>query len=359
MRIAHICQPLPVPPITYGGTEKVVFELAKEQAQSGHDVTVFAGPGSSVPGAECIWFSSSSIRYRGWTAWKIYTATHVKRSLRMASEHFDLIHNHVAEEGIALSPLARAPVLTTLHGAAPSNLWRRIITALSAVPNKSKLVAISRSHYAAHTPYFGGDLLGYVYNGIDVERCPFVKTPKHSSELSLCFVGRFIPEKGAHLAIRVVRALRHLGIDARLRLCGPRENPASAYYRQTIAIAGEENGVTLEFNLPEPELFGVIANSDAMIFPVEWEEPFGLAVIESLACGTPVLASRRGALPELIEDGVTGFLCDTMSDFIGFSGEVTNLTRGACRTHVANRFTTKIMRERYEHLYEQVMATAL
>ena len=339
LRIAQVAPPLErVPPLRYGGTERVVYELTLELQRRGHEVTVFASGDSEVP-VRHIPTVPQALRPQGFggDALPYYVQTEME-VLDHASE-FDLIHSHLEWNSLTLAAASTVPVVSTFHGRLD---WP---FAPSLLAGRHGLVAISRSQAAVHpdVPWEG-----VVYNGLTLKDAPFDRRRGDD----LCFVGRIEREKGVLDAIEIAkRSGRHLKIAAKIGT-SPEQR---AYHEDVFLPALEEAGSLVEFlGEVDPETRDdILASSYACLIPATWPEPFGLVTIESLACGTPVIARRAGALPEVVRDGIDGFLGDDAAHMAYLLDRVPTLDRAAIRNSAIERFSPERMTDEYEAIYER------
>jgi glycosyltransferase involved in cell wall biosynthesis len=341
LRIAQVAPPIErVPPLAYGGTERIVYELTVELVRRGHDVTVFASGDSDVP-CRLIPTVDVALRPAGIEsdAAGSYAATS-QLVLDRAAE-FDIIHAHLDKWSMALARAARTPVVSTYHGRLDLP-WAKQQFAHPA----GAVVAISR-HQARTFPEVPWTI---IHNGLTLDRAPFVDQPGDA----LCFVGRVDPEKGVLDAIEVARLA-----DRPLRIAAKVGNLARhrAYYEDVFKPALARAGRSVEYlgELAPAERDQLFAESYATLMPGAWPEPFGLVCIESLACGTPVLARRAGALPEILREGVDGFFGDDLVALAFYADRVGTLDRATIRAHVIDTFSATRMADRYEDLYARAL----
>ena len=344
LRIAHVAPPLErVPPHGYGGTERIVHELVHELVRRGHDVTTFASGDSDVPG-RLIPTVPDALRPAGFggdpSPWFLSTILDV---LERASE-FDLIHSHIEWYSPILSRVAPVPVATTWHGRLDFPWAGRMLA------SEGNNVAISRSQAATHpdVPW-----AAVVHNGLSLEGAPFERRGGDD----LCFVGRVAPEKGIVEAIEIAKlSSRRIRIAAK-RGYTPHEQ---AYYENAFLPALKSMGGDAEYlgELPGADRDKLFAESYATLMPGSWPEPFGLVAIESLACGTPLLAHRVGALPEILRHGKDGFFGDDVSELAFAVDRIGTLDRESIRTSVLERFSAARMTDDYERLYRRLIAEA-
>jgi glycosyltransferase involved in cell wall biosynthesis len=337
LRIAQVAPPLErVPPLAYGGTERIVHELTTELVKRGHDVTVFASGDSVVP-ARLIPTVDRALRPAGVesdsSGWFLTT---VQAVMDRISE-FDVIHSHLEWWSIPLARMSPVPVVSTFHGRIDLPWSEQLFR-----DPPDGLVAISRNQASVHpeVPWT------IIHNGLTLDKAPFQE--KRSD--AFCFVGRIDPEKGAVDAIDVAsRAGRPLRIAAKVGNM-PEQR---AYYEDVFRPALERAGHDVEYlgELNPADRDHLFADSYATLMPGAWPEPFGLVSIESLACGTPVIGRRVGALPEIIREGVDGFFGDDAIGMAFFADRIAGLDRVAMRERVLERFSAARMTDRYEELY--------
>ena len=341
LRIAQVAPPLErVPPSAYGGTERIVHELTSELVRRGHDVTVFASGDSDVP-ARLIPTVETALRPAGVEvdAKPLFAST-VKAVQDLAGQ-FDVIHSHLEWWSLPLARSSSVPVVSTFHGRLDLPDADQL---LDDPPDG--MVAISR-HQASTHPAVPWTI---VHNGLTLDRAPFVETPSED----LCFVGRIDPEKGVIEAIEVARRSgRRLRIAAKVGNV-PRQK---AYYEDVFKPALAKAGSSVEYlgELEPAERDQLFAESAATVMPGAWPEPFGLVSIESLACGTPILARRVGALPEIIREGVDGFFGDDAAALAFYADRISGLDRAGIRERVIERFSAARMTDRYEALYARLV----
>jgi glycosyltransferase involved in cell wall biosynthesis len=345
LRIAHAAPPLErVPPRGYGGTERVVHQLVSELVARGHEVTTFASGDSDVPG-RLVPTIEEALRPAGFggdaSPWYLSTILSVLESAR----EFDVIHSHLEWYSTILSKVSPVPVVTTFHGRLDFP-WARDLL----IRGEGNYVAISRAHAATHpdVPW-----AGIVHNGLDLANAPFERQRGDA----LCFVGRVAPEKGIIDAIDIAKRVgRRLRIAAKIGTT-PHE---SAYYTDVFLPALAAAGDDVEFlgEISGADRDRLFAESFATLMPGSWPEPFGLVAIESLACGTPLIARPAGALPEIVRHGQDGFFGDDVAEMAFYVDRVADLDRAAIRASVIDRFSAARMADDYEAIYERLIADA-
>ena len=345
LRIAQVAPPLErVPPRAYGGTERVVFELIRELDRRGHQVTTFASGDSEVPG-RLVPTVPEALRPSGYSgdssAWFYLT---IQAVLDRAAD-FDIIHSHLEWASFLLAKVSPVPVVSTFHG----RLDLPWAAATFAAP-PAGLVAISANQASTHPD---APWAGVVHNGLTLDDSPFDR--RHGD--GLCFVGRVAPEKGIVEAIEIARLSgRILRIAAK---SGPMANERD-YNDNVFLPALKEAGSAVEYlgELEQAERDLLFAESYASLMPGTWPEPFGLVAIEAMACGTPVIARRVGALPEIIRDGVDGFFGDDAAQLAYLIERVEGLDRAAIRQSVLERFSAGRMTDGYEAIYRRMLGEA-
>jgi glycosyltransferase involved in cell wall biosynthesis len=339
MRIAQVAPPLErVPPLAYGGTERVVHELAVELVRRGHAITLFASGDSDSPG-EHVETVPHALRPTGFggdpTGYFAATMVEVLRRV----EQFDIIHSHIELSSLVLARASRTPVVSTFHGRLDAPIARQAF----ADPPPG-LVAISESQARPHpdVPWT------IIYNGLNLAGSPF----RQRRSDDLCFVGRFAVEKGLIEAIQIAKlAGRKLRVAAKVGTL-PDEK---AWYESVVKPALNDPNVEVLGELTTAERDQLMADSYATLMPGSWPEPFGLVAIESLACGTPIIARRVGALPEIIREGVDGFFGDDPKMMAFQLERIDELDRLAIRRSVLQRFSAARMADDYERLYAKTL----
>lgn len=353
MRILHISNPVSIPVKGYGGTERVIYSLAKMQAENEHEVTIIAGKPSIIPHVKDASFEKGShYTERKFVIKRLLTAYALRAMLESRKDTFDIIHNHISEEGIPSSVFSKIPVITTLH--CPLTLrkfWPFITTSVSSLlPRKTKLVTISKRAYNAYKPFFGKDLISFIHNGINIEHIPFYPKPKKDYELQLCTIGKIVPEKNLHVAIKVADLLNEKGYDIKLFLMGKLDFPLSNYAKRLIAMVRERKHVSLLPNVSTEKLYNILGSCDAFI-TVSREIGFLIAQLEALATGTPVIGLFDSPAEEVVKHGLNGYLCRSLEDLAEKSLLARELDRRKCRLIVETNFSEKAMYEKYLNLY--------
>jgi glycosyltransferase involved in cell wall biosynthesis len=341
LRIAHVAPPLErVPPLAYGGTERIVYELVTELDRRGHEITTFASGDSEVPG-RLVATVERALRPEGYTGDPMPYVLATIRSILDHATEFDLIHAHLEWANLLLARVSPVPVVSTFHGRLDLP-WAS--EALTDPPRG--LVAISDNQASTHpdVPWT------VIHNGLTLIDSPFERRRGDA----MCFVGRVAPEKGIVEALEIAKLVgRPLRIAAKVAPIGPERNYFEAVFEPALKAAGSD----VEFlgELTQKDRDDLFAESFVSLMPGAWPEPFGLVAIESLACGTPVIARRIGALPEIIRDGVDGFFGDDVTQLAFKVEGAADLDRAAIRASVLERFSAGRMTDSYEALYREML----
>jgi glycosyltransferase involved in cell wall biosynthesis len=340
MKIAQIA-PLweRVPPPAYGGIELVVGLLTDELVKRGHEVTLFAS-GDSITAAKLESVHPQALRLDpNVREYGIYEMLQLVQVYERAAE-FDIIHSHMGCAALPYATLSKTPTVHTLHGIfTPDN------AKMFTYAKKQPYISISN---AQRVQSLGLNCVSTVYNSIDVDSHKFF--PESDSPAYLAFLGRLSPEKGPHHAIEIAKAV---GIP--LKMAG-KVDPVDVEYYET-QIKPHIDGEFIQF-LGEADHHmknDLMGRAMATLFPITWKEPFGLVMIESMAAGTPTIAMNMGAVPEVVSDGVSGFICNNVEECIAAVGKIPTLSRQACRNYVATNFGVERMAYGYEEVYRQIL----
>jgi glycosyltransferase involved in cell wall biosynthesis len=330
----------PVPPPLYGGTERVVSLITEELVRRGHQVTLFAS-GDSRTAATLVSVCPRGLRLDPEAKdYAAYTLVALSEAYSRGKE-FDLFHNHNDYLAFGMERLAQTPTVTTTHGRLDLHEVRRIYQLFP----EQQLVSIShdQKNWLPEANW-----VGTVHNGIAVDHFRLREIPGDY----LVFLGRISPEKRPDRAIEIAR-----DVGMKLVIAAKVDAVDRDYYESAIAPLIQANRGLVEYigEVDEHEKDEVLGNAYAYLFPIDWPEPFGLTMVEAMATGTPVIASRNGSVPEIVLDGVTGFVCSTFKQLIEAVPRVASLNRVACRRHVERRFTPAAMVDGYETIYQRVI----
>ena len=338
MRIAQVV-PLhvAVPPLGYGGTERVVYELTEALVHMGHQVTLFAS-GDSQTSARLMPMVDRAINFEP----NIDSAGYHVAMLDDIYDHasqFDIIHSHLDYLTLPFVQRSPTPTLLTLHGhlARPEarHLYERYQTA--------NYVSISDSQ---RRDFPSLNYVATIHHGVDVETFPFVAKPGNY----LAFVGRMSPEKRPDVAIEISK---RTGIP--LKIAAKVDHREEPYFKETIVPLLDHPLIEWLGQVGEQEKRQLMANALALVLPIGWPEPFGMVFIEALACGTPVLTCPRGAAPEILVDGVTGYSSMDLDALVAATREIHHVSRRGCRIYAQQHFDTQRMAEKYVRVYEQCL----
>lgn len=319
---------LPTPPRGYGGTELMVAELSRELQQLGHFPTVFATGDSTCIGAREALFAHPI-----WPVDRLAELRHAAASWAQiaATDEFDVVHVN-EPEAVPFTRFVPIPTVATVHHERDPSL----LAHYAAYPEVS-YVAISRrqEELAWEVPF-----RAVIHHGLDPERYTLGKGGRR-----FAFLGRLAPEKGPHVAIEAARRMR-----AQLVLGGEPQAQHKAYFLREVAprIGG---AISWAGEVDQRQKVELLSSSRALLFPIQWEEPFGLVMIESMLVGTPVIAYACGAAPEVVEDGVTGFLVHSLDEMCRRMRDVAGIDRKACRARARERWSAARMAREYAALY--------
>ena len=328
----------PAPPPGYGPWEQIAFNVADGMRRRGLDVTLFATGNSHFDG-RLVSVVPVGLNEDPALNGEVFTALHIAELFRRADE-FDLIHNHLDWKPLTYALGTKAPpMVTTIHGFSSP----QILAAYYAAAQRSFYCSISN---ADRDP--GLEYLATTYNGIDPAQFTFSDRPGEY----LAFLGRFHPEKGTHLAIEVARRA-----GVRLKIAAiPHDE---AYFREQVAPHIDGDRVQFLGAVEREARNELLSNALALVHMTTRPERFGLTTVEAMACGTPVLAARMGSMPEIVVDGVTGFLCDGVDDAVDKVPRLASLDRRACRAHVEREFSIDRMIDRYLSAYAEALELRL
>ena len=343
MRIAQI-SPLfeAVPPKLYGGTERVVYSLTEELVAMGHEVTLFAS-GDSITSAKLAPMREQALRLdptvKDWVA----TYYRMVELIYRRKDDFDILHFHIDYFPLQLFSRQKTPYLTTIHG----RLDVPEFVETYGTFLESPFVSISDNQ---RLPIPNLNWARTVHHGMP----PGILTPQPVKQEYAAFLGRISPEKGADRAIAIATKA-----GLKLKIAAKVDNADREYYEAKIKplIDGNPNVEFIgEINDAQKPAF--LSGAKALIFPIDWPEPFGLVMIEAMACGTPVIAFNCGSVPEVMDDGVTGFVVNNIDEAVAAVGKVHTLDRAKVRATFDRRFTARRMAEDYLKLYGELIENA-
>ncbi len=342
MRIAQIAPIIErIPPRKYGGTERVIHALTEELVKKGHDVTLFAS-GDSETSAKLVSVYPRPLRevkienLYGANAW---TLLNIGLAYKM-QDQFDIIHDHNNDLSLPVANLSKTPVVMTIHGAFNENVKK-----IFQVLNRVNIVTISKAQSA---PLPNLNYVGNVYNGLDMEDYVFSDTPDDY----LLYVGRISMEKGVHFAIEVAHQLdMPLIIAAKVDPEAPHD---VAYFKEYIEPRLSDQ-IRWVGEVDDAERNELMSKAYCFLHPITWAEPFGLTLIEAMACGCPVIAFNKGSIPEVIQDGKTGFVVRDIKEMIEAVYNIDKIDRKYCREYALAKFNARRMADDYEKIYQQIL----
>jgi glycosyltransferase involved in cell wall biosynthesis len=338
LHVAMVAPPwFSIPPDAYGGIEEVVGDLTRTLIARGHQVTLVGAGEDRTPARFLRTYKDPPSSQLGEPLPEVIHAAATAQLL--ADLDVDIVHDHTLAG--PLTAVGRdVPTVATAHGPVDGDIgdyYRQLGDAVS-------LVAISRAQRAMAPEL---NWVGTVYNGVDVATFPF----QEEKEDWVLFVGRFNPDKGAHLAVEAARAA-----GRPIVLAGKVNEPAEEeYFEQAIrpSLGPEVTYVGEVDAAGKRELY---AKAACLVFPVRWPEPFGMVMIEAMACGTPVAALNSGSVPEVVVDGTTGIICEAVTELPAAIQKAGRLRPAACRDHVSENFDLSVVAEGYEKVYRKVIA---
>ena len=361
MKIGQIAPPwIAIPPKNYGGTEIVIYNLVEEQVAQGHDVTLFA-PGDAKTSAKHVSFFPKSLLATG-ESWQSHLKAyyHLHCAVEYIKEHdFDVVHSHLSSAADLylfplIAPLA-IPHVTTLHstfpfdhtsssGLGPADEY--YMRWLSPVP----MIAISKSAQAEAPKDL--NFVGVVHHGLPLK--DFRPTKKRQGDF-FAWLGRFAPEKGAHLAIE---AAKQAGVP--IVLAGTIDRylqESMRYFQEVIKPQIDDEQIKYIGPVKLKQKMNLLSRARGFLNPIEWEEPFGMVMIEAMALGCPVISFARGAAPEIVVHGETGFLVRNVDEMVQAIPQIEEIDREVTRLHVERNFSAGVMAEKYLQVYQKVIAS--
>jgi glycosyltransferase involved in cell wall biosynthesis len=338
MRIAQVAPLIEcVPPKAYGGTERVVSWLTEELVKQGHEVILFAS-GDSQTKAELIAGCPQALRLDTENVDKISPHMLMVEKVFQLAKEFDVIHSHLDYFPFSLARRSTVPCLTTLHGRLDINETKNIFREFREMP----FVSISNSQ---RLPLLELNWQTTIYHGLPEDLYSF-----HEKQGNyLLFLGRISPEKRLDRAIEIAK---RFGMP--IKVGGKIDEVDKKYYQEVIAPLIQEPYVEYLGEVFQDQKNDLIGNAYAMLFPIDWPEPFGLVMIESMACGTPVIAFHAGSVPEIIQNGISGFICNSVQEAVEALTYIPSINRKHCRAEFEKRFSASQMAKEYLSIYEKI-----
>ncbi|MGD9803075.1 MAG: glycosyltransferase family 4 protein [Hyphomicrobiaceae bacterium] len=340
MKIAQIAPLMEsVPPRFYGGTERIASYLTEALVAQGHDVTLFAS-GQSITTAKLIPCSTQALRLNSAVRDPIPYYMLMLDKVRKAASQFDVLHFHIDQFHFPIFHEPQHRTVTTLHGRQDLADLQQLYIGFPDMP----LVSISN---AQRLPIPDANFAGTVYHGLPAD---LLKPTRHGRGGYLAFLGRISPEKRVDRAIEIARA-----VGLPLKIAAKIDHVDEAYFNEQIKPLLDQPGIEYIGEIDERRKIKFLGDARALIFPIDWPEPFGLVMIEAMACGTPVLAFRNGSVPEVIDAGVTGEIVDSTAEAVCKIGRVLALDRGRVRRRFEQRFTADRMARDYVKIYQRLI----
>jgi glycosyltransferase involved in cell wall biosynthesis len=342
MRIAQIA-PLTeaIPPKFYGGTERVVSWLTEELVALGHDVTLFAS-GDSITAANLEPMWPRALRLDGSIRDPIALHMMMLERVRQRARDFDLLHFHLDYYPFSLFSRQTTPFLTTLHGRLDLHEHQPVFETFRDVP----VVSISN---AQRRPVPDASWVKTVHHGMPET----LLTPQPVRPEYLAVLGRISPEKGVDRAVRIA-AMAKMPLHVAAKVDAVDRD----YFKRDIEPLFAQTHVKFIGEISDREKSGFLSGAKALLMPIEWPEPFGLVMIEAMACGTPVIAYKSGSVPEIVEDGLTGFIVSDERSAVEAVRRLPALSRARIRRRFEERFTARRMAQDYEAIYHWMITTA-
>jgi len=345
LRIAITVDPeIPVPPVYYGGIERIVDMLIGELQRRGHEVHLFANHLSSITVNLAPYPSSSSLSKRDTLKNAGYVWSYIQHN-----GPFDVIHSFARLAYLLpLMPTSLPKIQSYQRSISPRSV--RLGTALAG---RSLTFTSCSASNAAPVRNLSRNW-AIVYNGIDTKKYSFEN--RVEEDAPLIFLGRIERIKGVHTAIEVARRT-----GRRLLIAGNHatQGEEALYFEREILPQCDDEQIIFIGAVDDKQKNELLGRAAALLFPIEWQEPFGIVMIEALACGTPVIAFRRGSVPEVVTHGLTGFVCDTLEDMINAVKQIGDINRAICRQKVIELFSETSITDQYEELYYSIIATKI
>jgi glycosyltransferase involved in cell wall biosynthesis len=338
MKIAISADPeIPVPPITYGGIERIVSMLVDGLRNRGHDVVLFSHPDSTAPCQRVAWRGRNS---RSWVDTAANTAT-LWQEYR--GQHFDVVHSFSRIAYMLPLLPVRVPKIMSYQRAISR---RSVGLARCLARNTLQFTAISQHMVASVRDMADWSI---IFNGVPLNRFAF-SGGTDADRGPLLFLGRVESIKGAHLAIEVAQ-----GAGRPLIIAGNIPGGHEEYFESKIRPHLNSRGITYVGPVDDEEKNRLCGSAAALLMPILWDEPFGIVMAEALACGTPVIGLRRGSVPEIVRHGTTGFICDSVDEMVEAVGSLSAIDRHDCRLDAEARFSDRVIVDAYERLYESLV----
>lgn len=338
LRIAQIAPLIEsVPPKLYGGTERVVAYLTDALVKLGHDVTLFAS-GDSTTTARLVSVTPTALRLNNCVDQMAGNILQLQEVMDHAHE-FDLLHFHTDYLHFPVSRRSHKKTLTTLHGRLDIPELRPLYEKFSDMP----VVSISN---AQRRPLLMANWIDTVYHGLPADQYTY----GNGEGGYVVFLGRISPEKRVDRAIEIARRA-----NVNIKIAAKVDKADDKYFDKEIRHLLDQPHVDYLHEIGEPEKGPLLANASALLFPIDWPEPFGIVLIEAMACGTPVIAYNHGSVPELVEQGKTGFIVNTIEKAVEALRNIHLISRETCRETFERKYSSLVMAQNYVRLYQQLL----
>ncbi len=363
MKIAHIAPPwITIPPKNYGGTEVVLYNLVEEQVAQGHDVTLFA-PGDAKTSAKLVSFFPHSLIDSG-VPWQGHLKAyyHLQKAVEYIKDHdFDVVHTHLSSSAeMYLFPLMNhlaVPHVMTLHSHFPFDrvqAWTGNADDYYIKDWASTVPMVVISEQARANNKLPLNIVDVVHHGLPMQH--FQATTQQPEDYFV-WLGRFVPEKGPHLAIE---AAQKAGVPIVLAGTIDKHVEVSVnYFNDRIKPLLDDKQVKYIGPVNMHQKIELLSRARGLLNPIQWEEPFGMVMIEAMAVGCPVIAFNRGAAPEIVDHGTSGFLTQTVDEMVDYISRIDELDRAEVHAHVERNFTARVMAQKYIKVYKKVIASSL
>ena len=326
-----------VPPRLYGGTERIVSFLTEELVAQGHDVTLFAS-GDSITSAKLTPICGQALRLNSAIVDPLPYYMLMLKEVHARAREFDILHFHIDQFHFPMFYAKSGRTVTTLHGRQDLPDLQALYRGFPEMP----LVSISQ---AQRTPIKDANFAGTVLHGLPTDLLPPTLHPQGGY---LAFLGRVSEEKGVDRAVAIAKA-----VGLPLKIAAKVDKADTAYFEREIKPLLEPGFIDYIGEIDDRRKAKFLGNARALLFPIRWPEPFGLVMIEAMACGTPVLAFRQGSVGEVIDDGISGIIVESVPEAVRKLGALLNLDRGRVRRQFEARFTTQRMARDYVEIYRQ------
>ena len=349
MKKLKIAQIVPIilrtPPAGRGGTEKIAWDLTEELVRQGHQVTLFATGNSKTSAKLDFTFKKSLVEFSDWLKWPKgmsaqYTLAHLSYAFQKINKgKFDIVHAHFNDTAFHLAPFSNTPVIVTYHNPIEASLHN-----LFCRQYHYHCVSISKDQQKKLKGF-----TSIVPNGLNLKEISF----SDKKDDYLITAGRIIPEKGIKESIMLAKKL-----NKKLIIVGhvyPNIKKSIDYYLKEIKPQIDNKQIIHLDEIPHQKILKLFSRASAFIFPLQWDEPFGLVLIEAMACGTPVVALRRGAIPEVIKHGYSGFIANNMKEMVAYTRQASSLIPKNCLNHVTTHFSIDVIAKKYISTYTKLI----